>query len=81
MKGEDIEIFNSESGEWVALITENPCFLDGPKNYRIKPQPRKIWINEYRDGFGVGHTSKAEAEAASSGRTVSLHEIELPPKP
>lgn len=36
------------SGGWYQL--NNPTFQDPPSDYRIKPEPREIWVNEYPNG-------------------------------
>lgn len=38
-------------------------------NWRIKPQPKIIWVNEYRQGFSwnVHHTEERAIKCASKG--------------
>lgn len=79
-EGKTIEV--SHNGEWMAIV--NPQFDIEPRAYRIKPEPRKVWINEYSDGrFGFPHSTKEEADTARSvdaSRTlIACHELELPP--
>lgn len=45
--------------------------FDGPaSDYRIKPEPREIWMNYYPNGaFGQVHDSEVEAYEARSNDT------------
>lgn len=41
-----------------------PDFTMDPSNYRIKPEPREIWVNRYVDGYDSdrAYSSKEYAE-------------------
>ncbi|MCX2894843.1 hypothetical protein ORG27_14785 [Stenotrophomonas lactitubi] len=39
-------------------------FVDQPSEYRIKPEPREIWVNEYAEGDHHMHYSAESAEHA-----------------
>lgn len=45
--GKVIEWKNSD-GVWV--VADSPGFSYNPNNYRIKREPKEIWVNEYSDG-------------------------------
>jgi hypothetical protein len=62
-----IDFANGESIQYQYLtkwidVDEDHCFYPD-KQYRIKPKPRIIWVNEY-DGSSpcVGHDTEEEAE-------------------
>ena len=44
----------------------HPDFTMDPSNYRIKPEPREIWVNEYPEGDCHTHFS-AESDAQARG--------------
>jgi hypothetical protein len=50
-RGEDIEALNhnAPSCGWFAI--DVPTWSWDKYNYRIKPEPKTIWVNEYDDGF------------------------------
>ncbi len=50
-----------------------------PDQYRIKPEPREIWVNEYPSGTSVVHKSKAAADASvePQGGGVTCHYREV----
>ena len=64
----------------------NPTWYDAVKrgnqsidvacyNWRIKPEPKVIWVNEYQDGYAVGYSSECtaiKAAAASQFRRVAV---------
>jgi hypothetical protein len=76
--GEDIQI--QGGGIWNNLWSEDVSFDLPPRCYRIKPKPRKVWVNEYDNGnFSIPHPSKEEAEMYSGEGRLACHEIELPP--
>ncbi|KOQ78848.1 hypothetical protein ABW45_04560 [Stenotrophomonas maltophilia] len=47
------------SGGWYQL--NNPTFQDPPSDYRIKPEPREIWVNRYPNGMENGIFSTEHA--------------------
>ncbi|WP_372483786.1 hypothetical protein AB9H29_12105 [Stenotrophomonas sepilia] len=52
------------SGGWYQL--NNPTFQDQPSDYRIKPEPREIWVNEWDgNGFVVFATEREAKEHAN----------------
>lgn len=62
-------------------ITENPTWSKEVE-YRLKPEPRVVWVNFYRDGRN-SHYSSAEAakRAAGSGEYAPMStavRVELP---
>jgi len=46
--------------------------------WKIKREPRTIWVNEYRDGFNHAHTSKDNADSlAAAGRIACVKFVEV----
>lgn len=66
-EGKTIQMLEGH-GYWVDMVeisTEIPASL-----YRIKPEPREIWMNYYPNGaFGQVHDSEVEAYEARSNDT------------
>ena len=74
--GKTLQIKNSD-GQW--CTNPDPKFWD-VLEYRIKPEPRTIWVNEYENGMVAVHTSSNEAERRrincnQKGKTVQYKEI------
>lgn len=57
------------AGTW----QNNPCpdFSADPEFYRIKPEPRVIWVNEYLDDM-VSWPTEKEANNAASNRALRV---------
>jgi hypothetical protein len=50
-----------KDGDWEDIVEPT---LDGPvDNYHIKPEPRRFWINVYKDIYKT-HTSSSQAKIA-----------------
>lgn len=53
--------------------------------YRVKPKPRELFVNEYANGaFGNTHVAKLGAHEEARACTtilITTHRIELPPLP
>ena len=62
-EGKVIE-WKNRDGVWVAV--DSPGFSYNPKNYRIKPEPKEIWVNEYPLGKVRAHDSEARARTSAS---------------
>lgn len=60
-----------------------PDFSNTAWDWRIKPLPRKAWVNEYKGGNLFAHLSreKADREAGDGSSRIACHEIELPTLP
>lgn len=58
----------------------NPAFDFISTKYRVKPEPRVIWVNEYADGSGSGYTSEADAKAflGNHHKRVAVRYVESP---
>lgn len=56
--GKTIQYKSADEG-WKDV--ENPAFNMRPDEYRIKPEPRRLWVIEYSDGVVAVYSSKAEA--------------------
>lgn len=48
-EGKVIQIRNTTEREWVDLDTGEIAFSSGAEQYRIKPEPREVWVNHYGD--------------------------------
>lgn len=48
---------------WEDCINNEPLWNWTAYDYRVKPEPKVIWVNEYADGSGIGYTSEASAKA------------------
>lgn len=55
----------------------DPCFIGDAIRYRIKPEPREIWVNEYLPEDSVVHFSREDAEkhCAIGGVTRRYREV------
>ncbi len=42
------------SQDWLSLAS-NIDFVMPPEHYRIKPEPREIWVNHYPNGVASGN--------------------------
>lgn len=72
---------------WEDFRGADPEFEDATYEWRIKPSPRKIWINEYRihgrpdeTRFGYAHLTQEAAEESAdtdSHHFIRTHEITL----
>lgn len=63
--GKKIQGFMDHSQKWEDMGEE--IFFDGsPDGYRIKPEPREIWVNRHHDG-GHGSGTYNSREDASRG--------------
>lgn len=59
---------------WTDKEGGEPLFEWGRVDYRLKPQPKEIWVNEYDDGDAdmYLHTEKKTAESfLRKGRTTT----------
>jgi len=59
-EGREVQVKNSD-GIWITL--EDINFWLDPSNYRIKPEPREIWVNFYEDGRYSAHLTQNEADS------------------
>jgi hypothetical protein len=41
-------------------------------SYRIKPEPRTFWVNQYKDSFGDLYTTEEEAKSKSIDTKVRI---------
>jgi len=44
--GKQIQFLSNRSGVWVQ--TENPCWAWAVFDYRIKPEPKEIWVDDVK---------------------------------
>ena len=74
--GETIECKSTLSTKW--LITTIPSWTWGINDYRIKPKPREIWVNEYPSGYGSVYKSEEMAiQVLNTNRGTTHHFIEV----
>lgn len=62
----------SYGGKWIDCHNNNPAFDFINTGYRVKPEPKVIWVNEYKDGDGYGHTTRKNAEEASRDQHIRI---------
>lgn len=66
-EGKVIQASMSHSGEWYDHTS--PDFTMQPDRYRIKPEPREIWVNRFPDGHdGLTWYETEEAAHRAYGR-------------
>lgn len=42
------------------------AFVGNPSLYRVKPEPREVWVNEYQDlNLSSPHSSRVRADSAA----------------
>ncbi len=75
--GEEVQCLHRDKWE----SREDHGFTWDANRYRIVPNPRKIWVNEYKSGNLYVHTTKEDAKDCALGNCefVACHELELPP--
>ena len=49
--------------EWVDIETTDVDFVLGPDRYRIKPEPREIWVNHYANPCMLDQVCDSKEEA------------------
>jgi len=76
-EGKTVQYF--VNGRWVNH--GDPDFTGQANKYRIKPEPKVIYVNEYPDGKSYGHAAwetkeQAESNAIGANRRVAVKYIE-----
>lgn len=58
----------------------NPAFDFISTKYRVKPEPKVIWVNEYADGSGMTYLSEEMAKLAGRDyhTRVAVRYVEMP---
>lgn len=64
-EGKTIQIKETIGSGW--FDDRAPDFNLPPREYRIKPEPREIWVNLYGDGGWQAHADEKSALACFSG--------------
>ena len=59
VRGETIECAINGREDWELNLS--PAWNWDQFDYRVKPQPKVIWVNEYEDGGDVLHPSEVSA--------------------
>ena len=74
--GKKIQIKSSNGADWIS--TNQPLTWDWwSYDYRVKPEPREIYCNEYKTGFGSAFGSTDEADRhVAPGRTRVVRFVE-----
>lgn len=68
--GKVVQMYNEVSGEWVDLGDGEIGLSLAPDLYRIKPEPKEIWVNE---GGGLGNCFfESESEAVMHSKRYSI---------
>ena len=66
LDGKKIEVRTSPDRGWREIDTVNPHWDWYGQDYRIKPEPKEIWVNEYLSDCSAGHPTKEGAMRAAS---------------
>lgn len=73
-EGKDVQIFGLFN-EWTD--DHNPSFYTDVE-YRLKPEPKEVWVNEYPGGLCYHYATEAEANGrAAYDRLSCTHYIEV----
>lgn len=56
-------------------LCTDPKWNWGTAEYRIKPEPRSVWANEYSDGEIAYHSTKEKAMRAQQSHCLRLTEF------
>jgi hypothetical protein len=67
--GKEIQDRNRKfGGEWYMTVVGGglggPMWSWSTTEYRVKPEPKEIWVNEYSDGSSYGYDCRDNAIAA-----------------
>ena len=78
-EGKKLQLKNSK-GKWVDRHPDTEMFMPDfcRMGYRIKPEPREIWVNVYpHNQLGGAHATREDADRWRSGdcRAVLFHEV------
>ena len=74
-EGKIIQFYIPNSGKWLKKSNLFPEF--NSTTYRIKPEPKVIWVNEYNTEYTV-YDSKEEAEECACNpvrKTIKYQEV------
>ena len=76
--GKKIQMF--WQGSWGDCGPHEPAWNFKDFIYRVKPEPKVIWVNEYADGSGMTHPSKEQAQYVQHGGhvRVAVRYVECP---
>lgn len=61
-EGKSIQIKYGASTDWEWRDLRNPQFGSEKAEYRIKPEPKEVWVNEYIGGGCCAYLTKEAAE-------------------
>lgn len=76
--GKKIEVKGHDGVKW--HNTPKPAWDFVECDYRVKPEPKVLWVNEYKNGSGYGHTTRENAEgvARESHTRIAVRYVEMP---
>lgn len=73
-EGKTIQVLSGNAWKDVA----DPLFTTDYTRYRVKPEQREIWVNEYPSGLSCAYSTKEAADRAGSGASLRCtHYIEV----
>lgn len=75
---QSVEMRDSRSN-WRPMIRANPTWSWGFTDYRIRPMPRRVWVNEYPSGSTRAHLTEESAKtcAAYDATSTAVEYVEL----
>ena len=77
--GKTIQYRPYEGRPWRDLSSDEHLDADHPRRYRIKPEPREIWVNEYKHGLFCSWCNSEKAAKSTMGsdciRQVRFREV------
>lgn len=75
--GKQIQFKSVCKNKWEWKDVEDPQWFDR-NEYRVKPEPKEVWVNEYPSGSMFGYSSKYLAdESKVYGRVSCTHYREV----
>ena len=58
-EGKEVQYYSTNNDKWIDVTN---AVFDGSARFRLKPEPKYVWINVYGEGVGCNYYSKQEAE-------------------
>jgi hypothetical protein len=77
LDGAEIEWTTKECENWEGKQTDSNAWNWGVFNYRVKPQPKEIWVNEYDDVKSQIHGSQFDASRCLCEGGITRHYREV----
>jgi hypothetical protein len=82
--GKDVQIKNDYT--WLPIGKDDALFLFDKCQYRIKPEPKDFWVNEYKENYsncgaetfyGDTNLSEIQAKEKANGSSMYIRTIHL----